>query len=121
MIDSEIGESECLSEPICDFERLKISASPLFFFDRNEQRFEISFAEAFAAFALENFVENGRAVFDRFGEDLQQIAFVVAVNEDAEFLQAFDVFIDLADTFGNFVIIRIRHTQEFDAVCRKFV
>ena len=73
----------------------------LFFFDRNEQRFEISFAETFAAFSLEDFVENGRAVFDGFGENLQQIAFFVAVDENAESFQVFDVFVDLADAVGS--------------------
>ena len=63
---------------------LKISAASLLFLDRNKQRLEVAFAKAFAALSLEDLVENRRAVLDRFGKDLEQIAFVVAVDQDAE-------------------------------------
>ena len=59
---------------------LQISTFSLFFFNRNKQRLKITFTETFAAFALKNFIENCWAVFDGFGENLQQIAFFVAVN-----------------------------------------
>ena len=76
---------------------LQVSSAALFFLYRHKQRLKITFAEALAAFALEDFVEDGWAVFDGFGEDLKQVAFFVAVDEDAEFFEAFDVFVDLAD------------------------
>ncbi len=49
----------------------QIPAFRLFFFNRDEQGFEISFAEAFAAFSLQDFKENRRAVLGVFAEDLQ--------------------------------------------------
>ena len=56
--------------------------------DGLEQRLEISLAETAAAFALDDFVEQRGAVFHRLGEDLQHVAFVVAIHQDAELLQA---------------------------------
>ena len=49
---------------------LQIPAFRLFFLNRNEQSLEVSFTETFTAFALQNFKENRRAVFDGFGENL---------------------------------------------------
>jgi hypothetical protein len=49
---------------------LEIPAASLFFLDRDKQRFEIALAEALAAFALQDLVEDGRAIFDGFSEDL---------------------------------------------------
>jgi hypothetical protein len=55
----------------------------LFSFYRLEESLKVSLAEAAAAFALDDFEEEGGAVFDGLGEDLQHVAFVVAVDEDA--------------------------------------
>jgi len=33
---------------------------------------------------LEDLIENRGAIFDRLGEDLEQIAFIITVNENAE-------------------------------------
>jgi hypothetical protein len=62
---------------------LKIAAQFLLTFDSFEESLEVSFAKAAAALALDDLVEDGRAIFDRLGEDLQHVAFVVAVDEDA--------------------------------------
>src|ERR1041384_3250391 len=70
--------------PLTHANLLQISPPPLLFLDRHEQRLEITLAEALAALALEYLVENGRPVLDRFGKDLQQVALVVAVHQDAE-------------------------------------
>ncbi len=58
---------------------LEISAAKLFFFNRRKKCFEIPLAKAFAAFSLKNLKEDGQAVLYRFGEDLEQIRFFVAV------------------------------------------
>ena len=52
--------------------------------DRLEQRLEVPLAEAPRAVALDDLEEQRRPVLDRLGEDLQHVAFVVAVDEDAE-------------------------------------
>ena len=69
----------------------------MFAFDGFEEGFEVAFAEAARAFALDDLVEDRRAVLDGLGEDLEQVAFVVAVDEDAEFGQFVDGLVDLAD------------------------
>lgn len=93
----------------CVETHLKVPAPPLLFLDRDEQSFEVSFTETFTSFALEDLVEDGRAIFDGFGEDLEQVAFVVAVDEDAEFFQFVYAFVDLAYAVGELFIIRVRH------------
>src|SRR5690349_1093077 len=85
---------------------LEIAATFLFALDRFEQRLEVSFAEAFCSFALNNFEEQCWTVFHGFGEDLQQVAVRFAVHEDAQFVQLFDVFIDFADTLRQCIVIR---------------
>jgi hypothetical protein len=82
----------------------------LFFFDRNEQSFEIAFAKAFTAFALENFVEHCRTIFDRFAEYLEQIAFVVAIEDKLILLLRFSMsdFYQHSQSFVNGYRIRKR-------------
>ena len=92
----------------------------MFFFDRDEQRLEVSFAETFAAFSLQDLVEDRRAVLDRFGKDLQQIAFVVAVDQDAEAFEVLDVFVDLADAVRDFFVIGVGYAKKFDTVRLQF-
>lgn len=65
--------------------RLQRTAAFLFALDGFEQGFEVAFTEGLRAFALNDFEKHGRPGLDRLGEDLQQIAFVVAIDQDAEF------------------------------------
>ena len=61
----------------------EISPQRLLPLDGFEQRLEVAFAEAAGAFALNDLVEHGRAILHRLGEDLQQIALVITIHEDA--------------------------------------
>ena len=63
---------------------LEISSSRLLHFNRFKKRLEISFAEATAAFALDDLEENGGTILDWLREDLQEVTFFVAVNEYAK-------------------------------------
>jgi len=63
---------------------LQISSCSLFAFDRFEQRLEITFAKAFRTLALNDLEKQSRPVFHRFGENLQQITFIVAIDKDAK-------------------------------------
>ena len=56
----------------------------LFAFDGFEECLEIAFAEALRAFALNNFEKQRRPVFYRFGKNLQQITFIIAIDENAQ-------------------------------------
>ena len=66
---------------------LKVPPPLLFALDRFEQGLEVALAEAARAVALDDLEEHGRAVADRLGEDLEQVALVVAVDQDPEALQ----------------------------------
>src|SRR4051794_40104680 len=58
--------------------------------DRLEQRLEVALAEAARPVALDQLEEDRRAVAERLREHLQQVALVVAVDEDAEPAQVVD-------------------------------
>jgi hypothetical protein len=63
--------------------------------DRLEERLEVALAEAERAVPLDDLEEHGRAVSERLGEDLQQVAVLVPVDEDAPLLQLLDGDADL--------------------------
>src|SRR3712207_2426511 len=69
----------------------EVAAEGLLTLDRLEQRLEVAVAEAARAVALDDLEEDRRPVADRLREDLQQVALVVAVDEDAEPLEVLDV------------------------------
>src|SRR5207249_4794704 len=50
------------------------------------------------------------------GEDLQEVALVVAVYEDAQVFELVEVFVYLADAEGNFLVVGVGHAQELQAV-----
>ena len=62
----------------------KLPRASCSFSKRLEERFEIAFAETLRAFALDDFEKERRPIFHRLGEDLQQITFVVAIDQNAE-------------------------------------
>src|SRR6266446_7371211 len=64
--------------------RLQIPSSRLLHFDRFKQRFEIPFSKSAAALALDDFKEHGRPIFHRLRENLEQVAFLVAVHKYTE-------------------------------------
>ena len=55
--------------------------------------------------AFDDFEEESRAIGDRLRENLQHVAFVVAVDEDAEFGEIVDVLLDLADALAAKLVI----------------
>src|SRR5215218_3988393 len=63
---------------------LKVSSLLLFALDGLEQGLEVALTEAARAVALDDLEEDGRPVAERLCEDLEQVALVVAVDEDAE-------------------------------------
>ena len=67
--------------------RSEIPAAGLFPFDRLEQGLEVALAEPFRAVPLDQLEEDRRPVLYRLGEDLQQVAVLVPVGQDAELAQ----------------------------------
>jgi hypothetical protein len=94
---------------------LEVSTACLFALDGLKECLEVSFSKRARAFALDDLVKKCGAIFDGFGEDLQEIAFFVAVDQDAEFAQGSEVFFDGADAIKDVVIIRTWDIKEFDA------
>ena len=82
---------------------LQISSSLLFEFQAFEEGFEVAFAEALGAAAADDFYEEGWAVLEGFGEELEEVAFVVGVYEDTEVADSFVVF------FDHFVAVLCEH------------
>src|SRR5258708_8571072 len=79
---------------------LKIAALFLFRFNRFEKGLEIALSETLRAMALNDFDEHGRTALDGFREDLQQIAFIVPIDQDTQLVNGPQVLIDLSDTLG---------------------
>src|SRR4051794_2458094 len=94
---------------------LQVAAQRLFALDGLEERLEVAIAEAACAVALDDLEEDGRAVADRLREDLQQVALVVAVDEDAQALEVLEVLGDLADAVRRVVVVGVRRVEELDA------
>ena len=63
---------------------LEVAAERLLALDRLEERLEVAVAEAARAVALDHLEEQRRPVLGGLREDLQQVAVVVAIGEDAQ-------------------------------------
>src|SRR5215470_4842171 len=61
--------------------RSEVASARLLALDGLEQRLEVALAESVGAVPLDKFEEHGRPVLYRLGEDLQQIAVLVAVGK----------------------------------------
>src|SRR4051794_35460625 len=93
---------------------LKIAPQRLLALDGLEERLEVAVAEAAGAVTLDHLEEDRRPVADRLGEDLQQVALVVAVDEDAEPLEILEVLGDLADPVRRVVVVGLGRVEELD-------
>src|SRR5947209_5482005 len=86
-------------------EGLQIPAQSLLALDRLEQRLEVALAERGRAVPFDHFEEQRRAVLRRLREDLQEIAVVVSVGEDAQPPQVAVVLFDLANAVLNVFVV----------------
>src|SRR4051795_1531277 len=98
-------------------QRLQIAPSFLFLFDGFEEGLEVALAEAEGAVPLDELEEQGGAVADRLGEDLQQVTVLVPVDQDGPLLQLLDRHPHLADARPELrvVVVGVRRLQELDA------
>src|SRR3989442_796355 len=94
---------------------LQISSQRLLSLDCFKERLKVPFSKTTSSLALNHFKEDRRAVDDRLGEDLQQVALIVVIDQDTEFCQLLQVLIDLANAIQHILIIRVWRFQEFDA------
>src|SRR5687767_9234510 len=93
----------------------EISPRGLLALDRLEQRLEVSLPEAARAVALDDLEEDRRPVAERLREDLQQIALVVAVDQDAQPAQVVERLGDLPHPVRHVLVVRLGRAQELDA------
>src|SRR5439155_860193 len=94
---------------------LEIAPALLLPLDGLEQGLEVALAEAARAAALDDLEEQRRAVLDGLGEDLQQVALVVAVDHDVEALDLLDVLADGADAVPQVGVVGLRHGEKLHA------
>ena len=88
--------------------------------DGFEEGLEVAFSEGLGAFALNDFNEYRRAVHQGLGEELQQVALVVAVDQDSELAQRSEVFVDFAHAVEHLVVVGIGNGQEVNTACTEF-
>ena len=81
--------------------RLEVAAPSLLDLDRLEERLEVADAEAARAVALDDLEEEGRPILHGAGEDLEQVALLVAIGLDAELLERVHRHADVADPIGS--------------------
>ena len=74
---------------------LEVSTSGLLTFNGLEERLEVASTESVVVVALDDFQEDSGAVLAGLGEDLEEVALVVVIDEDVELLNDGDVFLDL--------------------------
>src|SRR3954452_19824631 len=86
--------------------------------DRLEEGLEVALAEAERPVPLDELEEHRRAVTQGLGEDLQEVAALVAVDEDAAPLELLDRHADLADAGAQLgvLVVRVRGAEELDPV-----
>src|ERR671933_693016 len=95
--------------------RLQVAALGLLALDRLEQRLEVAVAEAARAVALDDLEEDRRAVADRLREDLEEVALVVAVDQDALLAQVGELLDDLWHARRDLVVVGLGDREELDA------
>jgi hypothetical protein len=84
----------------------------LFSFDAFEERLKVALSEALGTFAVDDFIEQGRPVGDRFCEDLEQIPFVVTVNQNSKISENINVFVNLSHSIWKHIVVGFGNAQE---------
>src|SRR5580692_1982206 len=91
---------------------LQVAATVLLALDRLEQRLEVALAETVRAVSLDQLEEHRGPVLHRLGEDLQQVAVLVPVDQDAQFAQGLDGHPGLPGPLAERVVVAVRGVQE---------
>src|SRR6202521_5419598 len=99
---------------------LQIPSSRLLHFDRFKQRFEIPFSKSAAALALDDFEEHGRPIFHRLRENLQEVAFLVAVHKYTERAQLCQRFLHWPNPRRQRLIIGVGNAKKIEPIALQF-
>src|SRR5437773_3819700 len=98
---------------------LEVASESLFPLDRLEEGLEVPLSEAAASLSLDDLVEDGRTVLDRFGEQLEEVALLVPVDEDSQARERVDVLVDRPDARREHLVVRGRNREERHAAVAK--
>src|SRR5690606_30970403 len=60
----------------------------------------------------DNLKKQGWSVFYRFGENLKQVTFIILINQNTQFAQWSQIFINFTHSVENGFIVGIRHLQK---------
>jgi len=100
----------------------KVSTKRLFSLNRLEESLEVASTKALVVASLDHFQEQGRTILDRLGKNLEQVPFIIIVNEDFLSLKHVDVFLNLnvtpADTNSKVVVVSVGDlVKELNSTC----
>src|SRR5690606_13003799 len=107
----------------------QIPSALLLEFQGLEEGLEIALAEGLAAPPRDDFEEQGRAVLEGFGEELEEVALVIGIDEDAEVADALVVFAHrlvavfgehLVDAVPDDLVVAVGEAEEVDAAAPEF-
>ena len=90
----------------------EVSTQRLFSLNGLEKSLEVTCTEALMVASLDYLQEKGRAVLDRLGEDLEQVALIVIVDENFLPLEHVNILLHLDvlsdKTCSNIVVVGVR-------------
>lgn len=97
---------------------IKITPSGLLILNGLEETLEIAHTEAVVVISLDDLNEDSWSVFQRLGEELQEVTLIVVVDQDLEALNGFKVFFDVDghawNVLSQVVVVGGRHIEELD-------
>src|SRR4051794_19659863 len=93
----------------------EVAASSLLALDGLEQGLEVAGAEALGTFTLDDLEEDGRPIGDRLAEDLQEIAVLILVDENAELLERVPRKGEVSESISYVHVVAVWHGEEADA------
>src|SRR5690606_34734226 len=99
----------------------QISPQRLLALNRFKQRLEVSFAKRLRSVAFDYLKEHGRAILNWFRENLQKVAFCIAVDEIILAFQLFKILLNRADAVEYIFVICLRYVEEFHPPASKFL
>jgi len=90
----------------------------LFVFQGLEQALEVTGTEAPEVSSLDDLNEDGGSVFERLSEELQQVAVVIIIDQQAQLFNSIDVFLDfdaeVGEGLSEVVVVGLGDGEEFN-------
>src|ERR1700691_899392 len=96
--------------------RSEVYARLLLALDGLEQSLEVALAESLTSLALDHLQKEGGAILDRAGEDLQQVAMLVTVDQDVQLAQPLQILVDGPNPIQQGLVVAVRGVQELGAL-----